>query len=105
MRYQALHQGLSGGKSIIHIVLRAALWMIAFNILYLVVNPFQNGGLPTLYNSLFPGRLRVAWTNSDSPYVVNELKLPRLLADLTVAQPKAADEFRVIVLGSSETWG
>jgi hypothetical protein len=105
MRYQSLHQGLTGGKTILQILLRAALWMVAFNILYLVVNPFQNGGLPTVYNSVIPGRLRVAWTNTDSAYVVNELKISRLLADLTVARPKAADEFRVIVLGSSETWG
>jgi hypothetical protein len=104
MRYQAFHQGLSR-KTILQILLRAVLWMIAFNILYLVVNPFQNGGLPTLYNGVFPGRLRIAWTNENSAYVVNELKLPRLLADLTVARPKAADEFRVVVLGSSETWG
>jgi hypothetical protein len=44
------------------------------------------------------------WTDRDA-YMVSELKLPRLVADLTVAQPKAADEYRIIILGSSETWG
>src|SRR5215470_13893081 len=78
--------------------------MVIFNVLYLAAKPFQYGGLPSLYNIVFPGRLRMYWTDKDS-YMVNETKMPRLLADLTVARPKTEDEYRVIVLGSSETWG
>jgi hypothetical protein len=77
---------------------------IIFNVLYLAAQPLANTSL-TLYNRLFPGRLRLAWRASADGYLVSETLLSRLIADHLISRPKAADEYRVVVLGSSETWG
>src|SRR5215216_3733498 len=77
---------------------------LVFNLIYLDAQPLRNPHL-TIYNSLVPGRLRFPYTEDDTALFVNETLLPRLIADHIISQPKAADEYRVIVLGSSETWG
>jgi hypothetical protein len=77
---------------------------IVFNVLYLAAQPLESTTL-TLYNHLYPGRLRLAWRAGEGSYLVSETLLPRLIADHLISRPKAADEYRVIVLGSSETWG
>jgi hypothetical protein len=77
---------------------------VIFNVLYLAAQPLDNTSL-TLYNRLFPGRLRLAWRAGEGSYLVSETLLPRLIADHVISRPKVADEYRVIVLGSSETWG
>jgi hypothetical protein len=83
---------------------KALLLFTIFNVVYLVLQPLSNSSL-TLYNRLFPGRLRIVWTDRTGDYLVNETLLPRLLGDHVVARPKAENEHRVVVLGSSETWG
>jgi hypothetical protein len=89
------------------VLVRVLVWLIVFNLLYVVAQPFRYGGLPTVYNSFVPGRLRFPYIddNDIARYVVYELKLPRLMADHAIAAPRQPDERRVIVLGSSEVWG
>jgi hypothetical protein len=103
---ERLLQG-STGRFAARVIVRVIGLLLIFNALYLAVGPFEaRGRLPTLYNSLFPGRLRLAWESPDlSAYMVSELRIPRLLEDHIIARPKAPDEYRVVVLGSSDMWG
>ncbi len=97
----------STGRFVVQVIGRVLALLLIFNVLYLAVGPFEaRGRLPTLYNSLFPGRLRLVWQTPDlDAYGVSELKIPRLLDDHVIARPKAPDEYRVVVLGSSDMWG
>jgi hypothetical protein len=92
------------GRFFIQMVRKTLLLFIFFNVIYVLVQPLANPSL-TLYNRLFPGRLRFVWTDKTGNYLVNETLLPRLLGDHIVSRPKADNEYRIVVLGSSETWG
>jgi hypothetical protein len=95
---------LARPRAALGLAARVLLLFVGFNLLYLAVNPIEEGRLPTLYNTVLPGRLRATWTNAKGLYV-SETRISRVLSDLTAARPKQADEYRVFVLGSSETWG
>jgi hypothetical protein len=99
-----LSEGLTSPRAAVSLALRVAALFLGFNLLYLAVNPIEEGRLPTVYNTLLPGRLRATWTNGKGLYV-SETRVSRILADLTAARPKQPDEYRVFVLGSSESWG
>jgi hypothetical protein len=77
----------------------------SLNALYLVLNPLERDSL-TLYNHLYEGRQRIVWKNAgmDVP-LMNELRIPRLLVDHVVSRTKADNEYRLVIMGSSETWG
>lgn len=92
-------------RFVLKVVVRVAILLLVFNLLYLLVRPLESGK-PTLYNGPVPGRLRMAWRDvGEHPPLTNEVKLPRLLADHVISRPKQPDEYRVIVLGGSQTWG
>jgi hypothetical protein len=86
---------------------RVGVLFFIFNLLYLAAQPFRYNSLPTIYQHLVPGRLRLAYvdTQNTGAYVVNELKLTRLVADHQVMGAPQADELRLGVYGSSEVWG
>jgi hypothetical protein len=90
----------------LRILLRFVALFIVFNALYLIVQPLDLSSL-TLYNHVFPGRLRFGWANEPGTKVplVNEFRLSRLIADHIISAPKQSNEYRVIFLGSSEVWG
>src|SRR5262249_54358808 len=88
---------------VVRVVVRLLLLLVAFNALYLTIQPLNRQAL-TLYNTIFPGRLRLAWTDVNT-LVVNEVRLPRLIADHAVSRPKQPNEYRAIILGSSDVWG
>jgi hypothetical protein len=91
-------------KSILRILARVAALLVAFNFLYLIVQPLDRGWL-TLYNHIFPGRLRFVWRSNAQAPVVTELRLSRLIADHIISMPKQPNEYRVVFLGSSDVWG
>jgi hypothetical protein len=89
---------------VIQVAWRVLAWFVAFNLLYLIVQPLDHP--ITLYNSVFPGRLRFEWQDQRTLQVsVPELKLSRLLADHILSRRKQPDEYRILMLGSSELWG
>lgn len=61
---------------------------------------------PSLYNGLWPGRARLPWgERSDLAYNLSLSNLDAMFASHEIARPKAADEFRVVLIGDSSTWG
>jgi hypothetical protein len=93
-------------RSVIQVAVRVAALLIMFDMAYVVFQP-TTSGYPTLYNWVYPGRLRfalvIAGASATAP-VVTEFKLPRLMADHVIARPRQPGEFRVVALGSSETF-
>ena len=82
-----------------------ALFLIATITLGLV-DPLPHLSRLSIYNTLAPGRERLPWgERQDLAYNLSITNLDALLASHEIAQPKAADEFRVVLIGDSSTWG
>lgn len=88
------------------IILKAAVLFIILNALFAVLRPLPFLGSLSLYNSVFPGRERLPYgENPAESYNLSLNNLPAMFASHTISQPKAEDEFRVILIGDSGTWG
>ncbi len=89
------------------ILLKALALFVAFNVLWALVNPLPMLNRVSLYNTLWRGRERFSY--SDDPaqtYSVSLTQLDAMFATHEIsAAPKPADEFRVVLIGDSSTWG
>jgi hypothetical protein len=91
----------------IRIITKALAMFIVANVLFSIYHPTNSMGRLSAYNFLFPGRQRLPY--GDDPDVSYNLSLYNLEAmfsshELT-AKIKPPDEYRVILIGDSSTWG
>lgn len=90
----------------LRVVIKAVLLFIALNAVYYVVQPMRLVNRLSVYNTLVPGRERLPFADyPDQSYNLSILNLDQMLASHVIARPKAADEFRVVMLGDSAVWG
>jgi len=88
------------------ILLKAAAIFLLANLLFALFLPVESLGKISLYNNLLPGRLRLPYgENAADSYNLSLNNIPAMLASHAISQPKAADEFRVVIIGDSGTWG
>ncbi|MBK8432600.1 MAG: hypothetical protein IPL28_15475 [Chloroflexi bacterium] len=90
----------------LRIFIKAAVLFLLCNALFAAVQPLPTLGRWSLYGHLYPSRLRLPY--GEDPQQAHNLtltNLPAMLASHAISQPKAADEFRVVVLGDSAVWG
>jgi hypothetical protein len=82
-----------------------ALFLLA-DLMLIWVNPAGLGKV-SLYNHVFPGRLRFPFgENSSQSYNLSLNNLDAMFAShIIAAGQKPADEYRVVVIGDSSTWG
>jgi hypothetical protein len=99
---QQPHTWLTIGR----VLIMTLLLFVACNVIFAALNPIETLGRMSLYNVVLPGRDRLPYgEDSAQSYNLSTSNLPAMFASHSVAQPKAADEFRVIVSGDSGTWG
>jgi hypothetical protein len=92
--------------SIFRVIIKAALLFALLNLLFALVSPVEPLGRLSLYNGLVPGRERLPYgEDPDRSYSLSTYNIPAMLASHTVARPKAADEYRVLLMGDSSAWG
>jgi hypothetical protein len=93
-------------KSLARIMLKTAVLFLLLNLLFAWALPLEGLGRLSLYNWLLPGRERLPYgENPAASYNLSLYNIPAMLASHAINQPKAADEFRVLILGDSGTWG
>jgi hypothetical protein len=91
---------------LLRIVIKAALLFALCNVIYAVAQPLPLLGRLSLYGWLLPYRERLPY--SENPAASNSIttsQLNAMFAAHAVSRPKAADEFRVLLVGDSATWG
>lgn len=92
---------------LVRVVFKAGVLFVLFNILFALAFPtsLEALGKLSLYNTVFAGRERLPAVDDDGSYNVILFNIPALVASHAVSAPKPADEFRVVMLGDSGTWG
>src|SRR5512141_728187 len=92
--------------TIIRVLIMTALLFVACNAIFAALNPIEALGHVSLYNSVLPGRERLPYgEDSAKSYSLSTYNIPAMFASHIIARPKASNEFRVIVIGDSGTWG
>jgi hypothetical protein len=92
--------------TIARVLIMTLLMFFACNVIFVALNPLETLGRVSLYNIVLPGRERLPYgEDSAKSYNLSTYNIPALFASHIIARPKADDEFRVIVVGDSGTWG
>jgi hypothetical protein len=90
-------------SSTFRILLKAILLTLVFSLLLPIAPDF---GAASLYNHLFPGRKRLPFgENPAQAYNLSLYNIPAMFASHEVSQPKAEEEYRIILIGDSSVWG
>ncbi len=92
--------------ALIRIIIKAALLFALINLLFALVYPIEQIGRVSIYNGLVPGRERLPYgENPAQSYNLSTYNIPALFSSHTISRPRAADEYRVALMGDSATWG
>ena len=89
----------------LNIIVKGLLLFIIFNLLFVILQP--GIGRLSAYNFIFPGRERLPFgENSAKAYNLSLFDLDAMFASHEInGTQKAADEFRVVLIGDSSVWG
>ena len=91
---------------VLRVLGKAAVLIVALNVLFVAADPLPTLGGISAYNVLLPGRERLPYgENPTAAYNLSLYSVEAMFASHTLARPKAADEFRVLVIGDSSVWG
>src|SRR5512142_542087 len=97
----------TNGRFLGGVLVKAALLFAILNLVFALLYPMGWLGKISFYNILFPGRERLPFgENQAQAYNLSLYNLNAMLASLRLnAAPKAADEYRLLVIGDSSVWG
>ena len=92
----------------LRVLLKGIFLFLTFNVMYAVVDPPV--GKLSLYNHVVPGRLRFPYEQESSDYFVGYNApvyedFDAMFGAHIISREKPRDEFRLILLGDSATWG
>ena len=92
-------------RFVARVILKTALLFVLLNVAYALLEPMTVLGRVTLHNTLLPGRARLPYGENAAAYNLSVDSLEAMFATHELGQAKAADEFRVLLVGDSATWG
>ncbi len=94
------------GRFIGRVLIKAALLFVLINLAFALLKPLPTLGKLSFYNVIVLGRDRLPYGESPAQdYSLSLNNLPAMFASHEISRPKADDEYRVILLGDSSTWG
>jgi hypothetical protein len=95
-----------GWQAIGRLLMKAAVLFAALNLLFALLFPISFLGPLSLYNRLLPGRQRLPYgENPAQSYNLTLSDVPAMFASHELSRAKPDDEFRVVIVGDSGTWG
>lgn len=90
----------------LRVILKAALLFALCNLAFAALTPLEALGGLSLHNVVMPGRQRLPYgEKSSESYNLSLYNIPALMNSHAIARAKAADEFRVVLIGDSAAWG
>jgi hypothetical protein len=96
----------SAGRFLRNVIIKALLLFALLDLMVALFDPLTVLGRLSAYNTLLPGRLRLPYGDApDRDYNLSLFQLEAMFASHEVARPKAADEYRVLLVGDSSVWG
>jgi hypothetical protein len=105
-RQQGISAPSTTWRFVLGVALKAALLFVACNVVFAALEPLEALGAISLYNRMLPGRERLPYgENPAESYNLSLYNVPAMIASHRIARPKAPDEYRVLVIGDSGTWG
>jgi hypothetical protein len=87
------------------VVVKAALLFALVNAAFVILDPIPTIGGASVYNLLVPGRERLPYGTNPATCQLTLDSLEAMFASHAVSAPKRADEFRLLLIGDSSTWG
>jgi hypothetical protein len=89
-----------------NVLMKGLALFLLLNLVFEAVSPVGLGKV-SLYNSIFPGRPRFPFGEDPAlSYNLSLFNLDAMFASLSIAaEPKPANEYRVLVIGDSSSWG
>jgi len=94
-------------KTLIRIVIKALVLFILINLMFAVLNPLPLLGRVSLYNTILPGRLRLPFGEEPAKsfsFSINNIEAMIASHEIDGVETPG-DEFRILILGDSGTWG
>lgn len=93
-------------QTIARIIIKAAILFAVLNVMFAACRPMAWLGEVSLYNRLIPGRHRLPYGEvPQKDYSLTLNNIPAMFAAHEWERPKKDDEFRVLLIGDSGTWG
>lgn len=91
---------------LLRVIVKALLLFALCNLIFAIVYPIEWIGQFSLYGIAYPARPRLPYgENPSESYNVSVNNIPALFASHEVSQAYSDDEFRVFLIGDSNTWG
>ena len=91
---------------VVRVLVKAAVLFVACNLVFAMLMPVEALGRLSIYNQLVPGRERLPYgENSSESYNLSLNNIPAMMSSHVLSRAKAPDEFRVLLIGDSATWG
>jgi hypothetical protein len=89
-----------------NVLIKALILFLAANAVFAAVDWMPALGRISIYNTLVPGRIRLPYGEDPrADYNLSLFNLEAMFAAHEVSARPAADEFRVMLIGDSSTWG
>jgi hypothetical protein len=90
----------------LRVILKAAALFVLANLVFAWTNPLPALGRLSIYNVLVPGRERLPYgENPAASYNLSLYSVEAMFSSHEISRGKPADEFRVLLMGDSSTWG
>jgi len=90
---------------VFRVVIKAVGLFVLFNLIFAALQPMPLINQLTVYNWLVPGRERLPFGEDDRAYNLSLNSVEGMFASHQITQRKAEDEYRVLLIGDSGTWG
>lgn len=94
------YEGYSWGF-VLRVLIKATILFVLFNLIFAMLQPMEALGAMSFRSQ----RQRLPYGETDNAYNLSMNNLPAMFASHEIAQTKADDEFRVLLIGDSANWG